>query len=437
MNLFLNVKNFGRIEQARIALTGFNLFVGDNNSGKSYLLQLAEGLLKQLPTLSLAVARKLVKDDVKAYTFDNTALQQMISIINDILNNSKDIIIQDIFQAPVQIEALWLEVANFEQQFTVTSELTPTGDMRQFNICEENDKVAASLRTVKEISCAEGFAYSMVAILATKVLGISYFPELFSSRTIYLPSSRAGMLLLYRQFFANSKASEIPLAGEEQGQQASQPLPLPIMDFMRFLQTYKPSSIPKNEDLQRFIMEHLADGKISMGANEMQYQPANTNLVIQMPLCSSMINELTPIVQVLTATSNFKYIFYDEVETCLHPLKQIEMARLLVRIVNSGINLTVSTHSDTMAIALNNLFLLSFSHSAKKDDLLQELGYTSEDLLKTEPPRVYQFSRRGDKTIVTELTMSLNPRIGFKFEQFWKSGEKIYSDASAIMEASS
>lgn len=169
----------------------------------------------------------------------------------------------------------------------------------------------------------------------------------------------------------------------------------------------------------------------------MQYQPANTNLVIQMPLCSSMINELTPIVQVLTATSNFKYIFYDEVETCLHPLKQIEMARLLIRIVNSGINLTVSTHSDTMAIALNNLFLLSFSHSAKKDALLQELGYTTDDLLKTELPRVYQFSRSGDKTIVTELTMSLNPRIGFKFEQFWKSGEKIYSDTSAIMEASS
>ena len=210
-------------------------------------------------------------------------------------------------------------------------------------------------------------------------------------------------------------------------------LPLPTMDFMEFLQTYQSSNTKPNTDLLSFIYNNLADGTISMGLNDMQYQPKGLDLVVQMPLCSSMINELTPIVQVLTSTKTYNYIMYDEVETCLHPMKQIQMARFLIRLANTGTNLLVSTHSDTMALALNNLFLLSYSHRINRDQILQKLGYTKEDLLTIDEPHVYQFSREGNRTVVSELEMSLNPHIGFSFEQFGKSSDKIFTDANEIM----
>ena len=44
------------------------------------------------------------------------------------------------------------------------------------------------------------------------------------------------------------------------------------------------------------------------------------------------------------------------------------MARLIIRLVNSGRHMVVSTHSDTMASKLNNLLLLSFRRIQKKTE---------------------------------------------------------------------
>ncbi|WP_300713765.1 AAA family ATPase, partial [uncultured Brachyspira sp.] len=42
----LIIKNFGKIKEAEIELSNFILFIGDNNSGKSYLMTLIYGLIK-------------------------------------------------------------------------------------------------------------------------------------------------------------------------------------------------------------------------------------------------------------------------------------------------------------------------------------------------------------------------------------------------------
>lgn len=42
----LIIKNFGKIKEAEIELSNLILFIGDNNSGKSYLMTLIYGLMK-------------------------------------------------------------------------------------------------------------------------------------------------------------------------------------------------------------------------------------------------------------------------------------------------------------------------------------------------------------------------------------------------------
>ena len=41
----VHVKNFGKIEEAHVEIAPLTLFVGDNNSGKSYIMTLIYGLL--------------------------------------------------------------------------------------------------------------------------------------------------------------------------------------------------------------------------------------------------------------------------------------------------------------------------------------------------------------------------------------------------------
>ena len=43
----LNIQDFGKIKEAEIEIAPFIFFVGENNSGKSYLVSLLWGLLTQ------------------------------------------------------------------------------------------------------------------------------------------------------------------------------------------------------------------------------------------------------------------------------------------------------------------------------------------------------------------------------------------------------
>lgn len=47
----LNVENFGKIKSASVELNGYSIFVGDNNSGKTYLMQLIYGVVESLRTI--------------------------------------------------------------------------------------------------------------------------------------------------------------------------------------------------------------------------------------------------------------------------------------------------------------------------------------------------------------------------------------------------
>ena len=44
MEHYLTIEEFGKIKRAKLKVAPFTLFVGDNNSGKSYLLSLLWGI---------------------------------------------------------------------------------------------------------------------------------------------------------------------------------------------------------------------------------------------------------------------------------------------------------------------------------------------------------------------------------------------------------
>ena len=49
MEVLLGIRNFGKIKSAEINLSGFSVLVGNNNSGKTYLMQLIYGIRRNLP----------------------------------------------------------------------------------------------------------------------------------------------------------------------------------------------------------------------------------------------------------------------------------------------------------------------------------------------------------------------------------------------------
>lgn len=111
-----------------------------------------------------------------------------------------------------------------------------------------------------------------------------------------------------------------------------------------------------------------------------------------------MTHELTPFIKALAATWRIDWLYRDEVENSLHPLLQGEMARWVIRMANAGLHVLISSHSDTMASRLNNLFMLTELNRRRADyGMLAELGLTEADLLHPDVEvGIYEFRSEED-----------------------------------------
>ena len=91
----------------------------------------------------------------------------------------------------------------------------------------------------------------------------------------------------------------------------------------------------------------------------------------------------------------------DEPELNLHPSNQILMARILANIVNLGIDVLITTHSDYMIKEFNNLIMLS-NEFKEKSRIMKTNGYDELDTLKPEKVRAYLVEKHTIKEAKTD-----------------------------------
>jgi hypothetical protein len=76
-------------------------------------------------------------------------------------------------------------------------------------------------------------------------------------------------------------------------------------------------------------------------------------------------------------------------------------AQALARLINSGMNILVTSHSDTFVQQINNLMHL-YQHP-QRSRLMKELDYEEGDLINPADAKLYEFSESGGKTDVREV----------------------------------
>ncbi len=84
-------------------------------------------------------------------------------------------------------------------------------------------------------------------------------------------------------------------------------------------------------------------------------------------------------------------LMIDEPELNIHPENQLRMARFLARLVNAGLNVVISTHSDYMIREFNTLLMLN---EDKSGALKREYGYDNEEVLRPEHLGAYLFDKQ-------------------------------------------
>ena len=424
----IHVKGFGKIKSADIDLGSLTIFVGENNSGKTYLMQLIYQVLDFLKDLE--GLHKFLNEDITH--IDQNNWMQINNAVNNWLQTNKNTFVKKVFLSKVPIKEISVDFDKIEGEYSLEdlSDLKEsTGAYDAFSISYNNKLIYRHIipeTNSNVLNRTESF-------IADVIEHVIFANRKSATSAIFFPASRSGLMLVYREVMASQSRTQSIIDFAIKKEKNFLGLTRPVYDFLEFLQTYRfDSRDTQQKKIVDFISNNLVDGTFDISSNAILYKSQYSDKFFPAHLSSSMVNELAPLVMMLTNLNDYNYVFYDEIETCLHPLKQIEMARLVVRLVNSNYKMVISTYSDTMAIALNNLILLS--HLKDRDIKAEKLGYNKEDFFKNDDIHVYQFKSDKGKTTVSQIEMYPNINIGFDFDLFNKSSDKLYTDAKAIME---
>lgn len=459
MDVYINVKNFGKIREARVNISNFTIFVGNNNSGKTQLMELIYTVIKRVSALTPNIDIPQISN-IDAFHIGQSEIRYLNQWVNKYLSNHVHEIIDETFNSSIPIEEIRLEFEQVDNSYDIyfltdkTIEYLQKRDLiTQESLTELvlNKKLYYGTLVLKTGKCGmkennfnTPFSNNIPIEVAKRVEIGAVLGEIMggkspvSSNALFLPASRMGLMLLYKHYFGSANQDKDEMIRDKN--QNSKGITKPVLDFLSFLLKYSYTEriAKSNEELINFIFTNLIDGTINEKGEVTVYIPKNEKKEIPIYVASSMVNEVVPVIKALTDSDEVDFIFYDEVETSMHPLKQIEMVKLLNRLNNKGIKLIVSTHSDTMATKINNLLLLShgdFEFETTKKELEKNgILIDREDLLVSQNIHVYQFVNEAQgKSIVEELEFRKVPCTGYDFSLFNDSMMNLFEEAKIAM----
>ena len=113
-------------------------------------------------------------------------------------------------------------------------------------------------------------------------------------------------------------------------------------------------------------------------------------------------------------------LMIDEPELNLHPENQRKIARLLVRLVNVGIKVFVTTHSDYIIKELNTLIMLNYKKESEViKELMKKYNYDKSELISQD--RIKVFIAREEPTMLEQNTrkVKIPNLVPAKYDEFY------------------
>lgn len=263
--------------------------------------------------------------------------------------------------------------------------------------------------------------------------------EKFPSSSYYLPAARSGIaqghkaiasILVRQSSFAGIRPLEIPtLSGI-------------ITDFMGHILTMErvggKRSITDLKEVVDFLENKVVRGKIDIDRGkeitypEISYIPSTGQPDMgHFPFhkTSSMVSELAPLVLFLKyLVRQGDLVILEEPESHLHPASQRQMARGIVRLVNSGVKVIITTHSDYFIGQINNLLKLSLVSKQRR----AKKHYDASDCLKPDDVSAYHFELDRDLVGSFVKELPIVPDFGIDEQEFARASEALYEETISL-----
>lgn len=403
------IKNLGIIKQAEFTLGELTVICGENNTGKTYATHAVYGFFDFLrSSVEFEIDRKVIDKlldegsvslPLSKYTND---LQEMMS------------------SAAKQYSKIIFRVfAGREDQFETTSLLLDMEFNEPSFISEVKIKVGSAKRTVLQINSSEDKSQLDISLIVDKEF--DDIPPRHILQEMICDAIRAAVLegIIPKPFIASAERTGAAIFQRELdftknrlvellGDKSTKIHPIeflskfsgeyPIVvrknvDFIRSLPdiTHRDSFIKKNypEILESF--SDIIGGEYKVNKDgEVQFVPSsNRRVKLTLVESSSAVRSLLDIGFYLRhIAAQGDLLMVDEPELNLHPENQRRVARLLAQLVNIGIKVFITTHSDYIVKELNTLIMLNQDIEYLRNLAARE-HYEPTELLSPEKVRVY------------------------------------------------
>ncbi|VFN02249.1 MAG: Predicted ATPase [Candidatus Kentron sp. G] len=442
----IRVENLGALRQAEFSLGDLTIICGENNTGKTYATCALYGFLRywreHLPVrVSDETIRTLLSDgavhiDVAEYQKDVVSLLEKGSAnyteqLPAIFAASKDRFKESEFL--VEVDPGDIDVSRKYERI-----IAGAGNTDIFSLGKARDGTELIVTLLVEKEALKPPRDTILWVIGNVLRDILFeplFPDPFIAS-----AERTGAAIFRKEldFARNRLIEEIG-----QGEKNIDPMKL-------FYKTYKDYALPvkENVDFTRqleetaressFIAEDheeiLSDfsdiigGKYTVTRNdELYFLPKGRRGVkLSMDESSSAVRSLLDIGFYLKHIAKpGDILMVDEPELNLHPRNQRRVARLFARLVNIGIKVFVTTHSDYLIKELNTLIMLH-PGGPRLEGIAEREGYLPQELLSPEQINVYiaeekllpQPGKTKRKRGLTLTPANIDPDLGIEVRSF-------------------
>ena len=396
LDIDIAVENFGPIEKAEIDLRPLTVFVGESNTGKTYLSALIYALqrtfdgISQVPwsphriiqldrisqsrhsSLSTQVSREETQEMLEKlgvtgqpFKFSDSPQWLQDRLQSDLVDSER---FKDELRRCFDLESaselikftngqydkmkVSLEIHEENQilwsfgVYNSDSEVTTDGFVNKNTVLRHDDRAA-----LREILDTGDWRREPVRIFSWNTPAESY----------YLPAARSGIMQSHGMI-ASSLVDRATRVGLEQFSEIPTFSGM-IADFLKQIINYDARRLSSDEmsGIAKILEDEVLRGGIEIrkpaaGYPEFRYRPQKSEQALRMSQSSSMVSELAPLVFFLRdVVRPGDTLIIEEPEAHLHPAAQTKVALILTHLVRVGVRVIITTHSDWLLEQIGNL----------------------------------------------------------------------------------
>lgn len=426
--------NIGLIKHAELEPGDITILCGQNNTGKTYATYVYYGFLT-------FITSKLFENPDEIIDFKNIDLTTLASNhtleipLEPYIENYASILqkicskyseeISDVFasdktrfaEAKFQVELRPDEVGKLTADKTTAAFLTIVTDPEKKKLTITNKGEADKKRIPEEL---------LKAIIVNEIVH-AVFGDVFGHSIFIASVERTGASVFNQELFLNrNRILEVLSENARKNKDVDlrdvvinsfSPYPYPVKDNVSFIQelTLHKNDVSELSETHPEIIDEfsrIVGGTYTLDKDGTPlFTPNNAkSKKLQLTESSSVVRALLHLDYYLRRhAKKGDILIVDEPEINLHPENQCRITRIFARLVNAGIKVFITTHSDYIIRELNTLILLNRS-TPESEKIREEYNYLTEELLDADKVRVYTSEvrsyKKSPKSIITDAPVS-------------------------------